>query len=109
MQMSASSKKDSNTLTMERELEFLETIQKIATLEILLSSIHERLDNLVALNTAIGGWVDQETIMRLTGLGKTKLYELRRANKVSCSTITGKQKFYKLSDFEKLLNYNENK
>ncbi|HEX8515177.1 MAG TPA: hypothetical protein VF868_03180 [Bacteroidia bacterium] len=44
-------------------------------------------------------WVDQKTIMKLTGLGKTKLYELRRDNMITYSCIGSKGVFYRLSDF----------
>lgn len=58
-------------------------------------------------SNSIGDWVDEKTIKRITGLGKTTLYQLRKENKISYSTIAGKSVFYRISDFENILRQNE--
>lgn len=80
---------------------------RLNTLEHLLQGIDHKLDSLIEKDAAIGDWVKEEEIKRVTGLGKTSLYQLRKKFKVSSSTIAGRGVFYRLSDFENLLNKNE--
>ena len=93
---------------MNQEIELMKIQCKMESIESLLNGINRQLSIRVTEKNAIGDdWVDQDTIMRLTGLGRTKLYELRKENKITSSTIAGKEVFYRLSDFIKLLNTNE--
>ena len=80
---------------------------RLDALENLLLSINQKLDTVLAENANIGGWLKEEDIIRITGLGKTSLYNLRRKNKITSSSIAERSVFYRLSDFEKLLNKNE--
>jgi hypothetical protein len=53
---------------------------------------------------AIGDWVHEEDVYRLTKLGRTTLYKLRKQGVLSSSTIVeGKGRFYRLSEIEELL------
>jgi hypothetical protein len=93
---------------MNQEIELMKIQCKMESIESLLNAINRQLSIRVTEKNTIGDdWVDQDTIMKLTGLGRTKLYELRKENKISSSTICGKDVFYRLSDFKKLLNTNE--
>jgi hypothetical protein len=49
----------------------------------------------------------QKEKIAVTGLSRSKLLELRKTGKVSSSSISGKKPYYKLSDFKKLLDKNE--
>ncbi len=80
---------------------------RLDALEDLLFSINQKLDTALTQNANIGGWLKEEDIIRITGLGKTSLYNLRRKNKITSSSIAERGVFYRLSDFEKLLNKNE--
>lgn len=57
----------------------------------------------------LGDWVDEDTVIALTGLKKTRLYQLRVEGKIESSTLGGKAVFYRLSDFKALLNKNRNR
>ncbi|MGB3948569.1 MAG: hypothetical protein WBM13_11335 [Bacteroidia bacterium] len=65
------------------------------------------LNALVVERNSIGDWIDEETTMRITGLSKSSLYELRRTNRITSSTISGRARHYKLKDFENILNKNK--
>lgn len=80
---------------------------RLDALEDLLFSINQKLDTALTQNANIGGWLKEADIIRITGLGKTSLYNLRCKNKITSSSIAERGVFYRLSDFEKLLNKNE--
>lgn len=93
---------------MDKESEISKIQFHLESIDLLLNNLLNQISVIVPERLAIDSdWVDQETIMKLTGLGKTKLYELRKQNKISYSTIGEKAIFYRLSDFAKLLNRNE--
>jgi hypothetical protein len=81
-------------LSMEKMLQ--ETQQMVQAL------LHEK-------NEVLDDWISQETAERISGLKRTRLYELRRNGKVRSSTITGKKVFYRRSDFAALLEENMRK
>jgi len=55
----------------------------------------------------IGDWLTLGRAMQLTGLGRTKLYELRKRGVLHESTLTGKEKFIRKSSIEAALSKNE--
>ena len=61
-------------------------------------------DNTARKTPAIGDWVHEEEVYRLTNLGRTTLYKLRKQGVLSSSTlVNGKGHFYRLSEIEALL------
>lgn len=81
--------------------------ERLSALEQLLNELNKKVNCLLIAQDYMGGWIKQEDIMKLTGLGKTTLYKLRKDNEITSSTIAERGVFYRLSDFEKLLNKNE--
>lgn len=91
------------------EQKLVEWEVRIKALENLLHRIDVKIERALTENASIGGWLKEEDVIRITGLGKTSLYNLRRKNKITSSSIAQRGVFYRLSDFEKLLNRNEQK
>jgi hypothetical protein len=81
--------------------------QRLAVIEMQMKEALNLLHALMAERNTIGEWVDEETAMKVTGLSKSSLYELRRSDRISYSTISGRAKHYRLRDFENILNENE--
>ena len=69
--------------------------------------IAEMLYKLQKERTTFGEWVPEKEVIAVTGLSRATLLKLRNAGKVTSSTISGKQLYYRLSDFKKLLDKNE--
>ena len=57
----------------------------------------------------LGDWLSEQDAITLTGLKKTRLYELRMEGKITSSTLGSKAVFYRISDFKALLNENKRK
>lgn len=79
---------------------------RLLNLELVIMDLKEQLLHRQLQEESIGEWLSEDRIMKITGLGKTSLYKLRKECKVSYSTIMGKGVFYKLADFERLLKKN---
>lgn len=88
----------------------------IATLQAELRDMHGKLNAIQLLllqkahaDNKLGDWISEQDAMTLTGLGKTRLYQLRVTGAICASTLGGKAVFYRLSDFKVLLNKNVRK
>ncbi|MBL7889709.1 MAG: hypothetical protein JNL24_09155 [Bacteroidia bacterium] len=92
---------------MNQSHELMIVQQRLAMIEMQMKEAISLLNAMMNERNAIGEWVDEETAMRVTGLSKSSLYELRKANRISYSTISGRPKHYRLKDFENILNENE--
>lgn len=82
------------------------------TLEILqaeLSDLKIIVEQLVQDRIRIDGWITEIEAIQLSGLSRGTLFKMRKEGVVSSSTLSGKQNFYRLSDFKKLLDLNEQK
>lgn len=79
---------------------------RLLNLELIIKDLKEQVLHQQLREESIGEWLSEDRIMKITGLGKTSLYKLRKDCKVPYSTILGKGVFYKLSDFERLLKKN---
>ena len=81
-------------------------ITAVSRLENKLEAVLNRLDE---KNTeqAIGDWLPESVVMRLTGLSKSTLFRLRNECKLTSSTLKTKKVFYRKSDLVKLLDKNE--
>lgn len=90
----------------------METDKIVEQVRLLERKIEGLIEVVTALNEkdqAIGDWIPSSMAKRIAKLGKTSLYKMREAGKLSDSTISGKMVFYRMSDFERILNENENK
>lgn len=65
------------------------------------------LEEILLSNQSVGDWIDEETAKRLTGLGKSTLYKLRKEGKITSSRLSKRKVFYRLSDLSRLLDENE--
>lgn len=72
-------------------------------------------DRLKSLETKIGfsqelesinDWIDEESAKRITGLGKSTLYALRKSGKLTFSRLNKRKLFYRISDLSRLLDEN---
>jgi len=82
------------------------TNQKLESLNNSLAELRHLLSGLVASN-GLEDWVDLNTAMQMTGLKKSTLYKMRKENKISHSSISGKHVFLRKSDLVSLLNEHE--
>ena len=82
------------------------TDEKLLTLNASIVEMRSLLLDMAASN-GLEDWVDLKTAMKITGLSKSTLYHLRKQNKISQSSITGKDVFLRRSDLVSLLNERE--
>ncbi len=92
---------------MNRETLYINNEAQVKSLEKKIDDLYNIIEKFIAEKQSIGDWMNEELTMNITGLGKTKLYELRNTGKVRSSSITERKLFYRRSDFEKLLNTNQ--
>lgn len=74
-----------------------------------LSELKNLVEQLVRDNNRIDGWITEVEAIGISGLSRGTLFKLRKQGVISSSTLSGKQNFYRLSDFKKLLELNEQK
>ncbi len=92
---------------MSREIIYVQDEERICRLEKKIDELIERIKKLSLDDRGVGDWLSQEDALNLTGLGRTKLYELRKDGRIRSSHLEGKAVFYRRSDIEALLNQNE--
>lgn len=80
---------------------------RINQLQKKIDELTDLVKNLQLKDRGVGDWLTQDDVLNITGLGKTKLYEMRRDGRIRSSHLTGKAVFYRRSDIEALLNKNE--
>ena len=82
--------------------------EKVNALEQKLDAMHKLLLNISNNHVqGVDDWLKLEDAKKLTGLGTTTLWELRRKGILEFSSITGKEKFIRRSSIVKLLNKQE--
>jgi len=69
--------------------------------------LKELVEQLITSQHKIEDWVNEKEAMKITGLSRGTLLKLRKDGRITSSTISGKQNFYRISDFKKLLDLNE--
>ncbi len=82
------------------------------TFEILqtqLSDIKKLIEQLMEERNKLDDWITEKEAIRISGLCRSTLLTLRKQGDLTSSTLSGKQNFYRLSDFNKLLETNEQK
>ena len=82
-------------------------IDKLTALQASVNIIAETLNKMQKDKVMLGDWMSEKEIMEATGLSRSSLLKLRNTGKVTSSSILGKQPYYKLCDFKKLLDINE--
>jgi len=80
---------------------------KLHDMEMKIDKLTPLIERMLAERESLDDWITQEQAMKLTGLGRTKLYEMRKQGLLSASTISGKETFYRRSDLIGILNRNE--
>lgn len=90
-----------------RETLYISNDAQIKALEKKIDELYAIIEKFIAEKQSIGDWMNEELTMTITGLGKTKLYELRNSGKVRSSSLTERKLFYRRSDLERLLNKNQ--
>ena len=82
------------------------------TFEILqteLSDIKKLIEQLMEERNKLDDWITEKEAIRISGLCRSTLLTLRKQGDLTSSTLSGKQNFYRISDFNKLLETNEQK
>ena len=92
---------------MNRETLYISNEAQIKALEKKIDELYVIIEKFIAEKQSIGDWMNEKLTMNITGLGKTKLYELRNTGKVRSSSLTERKLFYRRSDLERLLNKNQ--
>ena len=92
---------------MNRETLYIADDVRIKALEKKIDELTTTILKFISEKQAIGDWLSEELTIQLTGLCKSKLYELRNDGKVRSSNLTERKIFYRRSDFEQLLNKNQ--
>ena len=92
---------------MNRETLYISNEAQIKALEKKIDELYAIIEKFIAEKQSIGDWMNEKLTMNITGLGKTKLYELRNNGKIRSSSLTERKLFYRRSDLERLLNKNQ--
>lgn len=79
---------------------------QLQMLEDRLKSIESKIEFSNELES-INDWIDEESAKRITGLGKSTLYALRKSGKLTFSRLGKRKLFYRISDLSRLLDENE--
>ena len=81
-----------------------------STLDSLQATVHYLkglIEQLITNQHKVEDWINETDAMKISGLSRGTLLKLRKEGKLSSSTLSGKQNFYRISDFKKLLDLNE--
>jgi hypothetical protein len=97
-------------------LEKLQTLQAsvnsigeiVKVLQTSVNLIEDAACNLQYSKVTLKDWIDQAEAMRLTGLKKSALYELRKKNRLTSSKM-GRRTYYRLSEIENMIDEYEKK
>lgn len=80
---------------------------KLDSLQAAVINLKELVEQLITSQHKIEDWINETDAMKISGLSRGTLLKLRKKGKLSSSTLSGKQNFYRISDFKKLLDLNE--
>lgn len=83
--------------------------KKLDAIGVYINSLNIYLEQLTSEKENIGEWISENEAKRLTGLSKSTLLKLRKEGRIRSSTLSGKKIFYRRSDFNNLLDKNEQK
>lgn len=74
-----------------------------------LSDLKRLIEQLMEAQNKLDDWITEKEAIRISGLCRSTLLTMRKKGDLTSSTLSGKQNFYRLSDFNKLLEINEQK
>lgn len=87
----------------------IDQVNKFEMLQIELSYLKDLMEQLIEAHNKIEDWITEKEAIRISGLSRSTLLKLRKEGQLTSSTLSGKQNFYRISDFKKLLDINEQK
>lgn len=87
----------------------IDQVNKFEMLQIELSYLKDLMEQLIEAHNKIEDWITEKEAIRISGLSRGTLLKLRKEGQLTSSTLSGKQNFYRISDFKKLLDINEQK
>jgi len=92
---------------MNREILYVADDTRIKSLEKRIELLTGIIEDFIQEKQSLGDWISEEQAVKLTGLGKSKLYALRNEGKVRSSTLTDRKIYYRRDDFTLLLDKNQ--
>ena len=87
----------------------LEINGKLDSFQATINYLKDCIEKLVEGQYKIEDWITEKDAIRISGLSRATLLKLRKEGELTSSTLSGKQNFYRLSDFKRLLDTNEKK
>ena len=87
----------------------LETNRKLDSFQASINYLKDLIEQLSEGQNKLDDWIPEKEAIRISGLCRSTLLRLRKQGDLTSSTLSGKQNFYRLSDFNKLLKINEQK
>jgi hypothetical protein len=91
------------------QAEIMELQAQLRDVQDKLSAIQLLLLQKAQTENMMGDWISEQDAIALTGLGRTRLYQLRREASILSSSLGGKPVFYSLKSLRDLLNKNKKK
>lgn len=88
---------------MQREVLITISDEKLKVLEEKMDLLQKSLNDLITEKQSIGDWITEERAIKLTGLSKSSFYNMRKEGKITSSSISGKEVWYRRADFKKIL------
>jgi hypothetical protein len=82
-------------------------IQYLKTLEEKIDLLTEAVKVQKKKDRLLSEWIEEKEVIAMTGLSRNTLLKLRNEGRITRSTLAGKQNYYRISDFKKLLDRNE--
>jgi DNA-binding transcriptional regulator PaaX len=82
-------------------------IDQLRLVEAKLAALTSTIDDHYKKKLMFGDWINEKETISMTGLSRATLLKLRQEGKITSSTISGKQVFYKMADFKALLDKHE--
>lgn len=92
---------------MSKEVNIKELVEKLNTLQVSINNIAEMLEKEVEGDLKFDDWITEEMAQKVSGLSRSTLLKLRKEGKLTTSTLSGKQNFYRMSGLQMLMDKNE--
>lgn len=92
---------------MSKEININELAEMLKALQVSVNKNTEMLEKLVKGNLKFDDWITEAQAQKVSGLSRSTLLKLRKEGKLTVSTLSGKQNFYRMSDLQRLIDNNE--
>ena len=89
------------------ESEYINMSKRLDALEKSIDGLTKLLLNTNSERQSLSGYIHQSEFMALAKLSRSQLHKMRKAGKLSESSITGKTPWYRVQDLIKILKENE--